>query len=899
MSKSATYLPVGPTDRLSPARSNRQAPTVLDSSSARPVASGKLIRLDDDPWFIKGVSYGTFAPDAEGWQFPTAEQVASDFRMMAQYGFNTVRLYTPPPPSMLDEAAHHGLRLMVGVPWAQHVAFLDDRALRRRIRREMETEVRRLGSHPAVLLLAIGNEVPASVARWHGRARLERFLRELYQVAKDASPDSLLTYVNYPPTEYLELPFLDVVAFNLYLHREPELRAYLARLHHVAGNRPLLLAEAGSDSLGEGEAGQAALTAMQLRASFREGACGAVAFSWTDEWWRGGRPVTDWAFGLVDQERRPKLALHAAARVFAKQAGLEAQRSWPRVSVIVCAYNAAETLEDCLSALEQLSYPDVEVLLVDDGSTDDTATIATRHPSIRLIQVENGGLSAARNVGLAHASGEIVAYTDADVCVEPEWLTYLVEPFFSPGIAGSGGPNVVPPDDPWLAQCVARAPGGPSHVLLDDRIAEHVPGCNMAFRRDVLLALDGFNPTFIKAGDDVDLCWRLQARGWKIGFAPCALVWHRHRSSIRDYWRQQLGYGEGETWLKPLHPAKFVGRRALWHGHIYSPLPFIRSLRNAKINVGVWGSAAFPSVYRFDAHPFAHLPHAILWQLSSVLLLLGGFAMLWTSYRMVGVIAMAAGAVAFGTTCGRCAKYALDTEIDGLPRIARLPDPLNRLVYRVTVAWLHFIQPIARTYGRVRGFLSAPRRRALPSIDSDLRPISSPGAHLWTSLRLLTGCRLEDLFWGERWVGADVLLQKMTDWLRLSRAVEVIEIDDGWRPHRDFSLAAGRWVWLDLRALVEEHERGRCLARVATSARLARAGWFMTGMAGVAAFALGAAAVAWHQPLAMMGGLAVLAATGAVTAAPVLRTVAVLHEAVLKVAAEVELVPMGPAEKTG
>jgi hypothetical protein len=72
-------------------------------------------------------------------------------------------------------------------------------------------------------------------------------------------------------------------------------------------------------------------------------------------------------------------------------------------------------------------------------------------------------------------------------------------------VVGSGGPNVVPPDDPRMAQCIARAPGGPTHVLLDDRMAEHVPGCNMAFRRDALLAIGGFNPIYLRAGDDVDV----------------------------------------------------------------------------------------------------------------------------------------------------------------------------------------------------------------------------------------------------------------------------------------------------------------------------------------------------------------------------------------------------------
>ena len=171
-----------------------------------------------------------------------------------------------------------------------------------------------------------------------------------------------------------------------------------------------------------------------------------------------------------------------------------------------------------------------------------------------------------------------------------------------------------------MAQCIARAPGGPTHVLLDDRIAEHVPGCNMAFRRDALLAIGGFNPIYLRAGDDVDVCWRLQARGWKIGFASSALVWHHHRSSVKAYWRQQVGYGEGERWLMAHHPEKFLDGRMLWRGRIYSPLPFVRSLWGARINAGVWGTAAFPSVYRTDVHPFAFLPHSVRWQVLSFVL---------------------------------------------------------------------------------------------------------------------------------------------------------------------------------------------------------------------------------------------------------------------------------------
>src|SRR5262249_34162228 len=144
----------------------------------------------------------------------------------------------------------------------------------------------------------------------------ERFLRELYQDAKSAASAALLTYVNFPPTEFLDLDCFDLCAFNVYLHREQELRAYLARLQHIAGPRPLLLAEAGADSMREAPEGQARITATHIDAAFAEGACGAVAFAWTDEWWRGGGDVTDWAFGLVDADRQPKAALAAVSRIF-------------------------------------------------------------------------------------------------------------------------------------------------------------------------------------------------------------------------------------------------------------------------------------------------------------------------------------------------------------------------------------------------------------------------------------------------------------------------------------------------------------------------------------------------------------------------------------------------------
>jgi len=148
---------------------------------------------------------------------------------------------------------------------------------------------------------------------------------------------------------------------------------------------------------------------------------------------------------------------------------------------------------------------------------------------------------------------------------------------------------------PWRQP---HAPGGPTHVLITDREAEHIPGCNMAFWRDRLLKVGMFDPAFRTAGDDVDLCWRLQNDGDKLGFAAAALVWHRRRNSVRAYLQQQRGYGQAEAMLYGKHPFRFdrLGH-SRWLGRIYSDLgPGILS-RRPVVYSGPLGSGLFQTLY--------------------------------------------------------------------------------------------------------------------------------------------------------------------------------------------------------------------------------------------------------------------------------------------------------------
>jgi cellulose synthase/poly-beta-1,6-N-acetylglucosamine synthase-like glycosyltransferase len=229
---------------------------------------------------------------------------------------------------------------------------------------------------------------------------------------------------------------------------------------------------------------------------------------------------------------------------------------WPAVSIVICAYNAAETLDECLRNVALLDYPRLEVIVVDDGSVDETAEIAERQPGVRLIRLQHAGLSEARNVGFREASGEFVAYLDADAYPAAEWVHYLVLGAAGERVVASGGPNVPPPDEPPGARVVAHSPGAPIPVLYRPDRALHLPGCNMVFRRQVLEQLGGFD-TDLTSAEDTDLQLRLRQRGLELGYHPAALVWHRRRPGLRRYLRQQRSYGRGQALATVRNPAYF------------------------------------------------------------------------------------------------------------------------------------------------------------------------------------------------------------------------------------------------------------------------------------------------------------------------------------------------------
>jgi len=602
---------------------------------------------------------------------------------------------------LLECAADWDLRVLAGIFYPDWRYLVGASARQRReVEREARSTVRgaarRLAGAPEVLALSLGNEIPADVVRWVGTQRIAGLIDDLAEIVREEAADHLVTYANYPTAEYLPLESLDFLTFNVFLEDHDDLRRYLNRLHNLAGDRPLVLGEMGLHAGGpDGEARQAELLDRQLRTAIERGVAGTTIFSWTDEWWVGDAAVEDWHFGLTRADRSPRPALDVAAR-WNQRTVADLDAAWPSVSVVICAYNAEETLAECLEHTSRLEYPDLEVLVVDDGSTDRTADIARRFPRARLIEMAHGGLSVARNEGYRQATGDLVAYLDSDAYPTREWLHYLALGLNSRTLGGVGGPNLPPPDDPVGAQQVARAPGGPVHVLLTDDRAEHVPGCNMAFWRSVLIDVGGFDPIYTSAGDDVDLCWKVLDQEWEIAFHPAAVVWHHRRAGLRTYLKQQQGYGRAEALVAVRHPNRFgpLGT-AMWRGHIYSSLlpPWGRQ----RIYHGLYGAAQYQSVYRGGGHAI-DIAHQMGVPFAALGLLVAAATPFWPGLAVLPVAALSFLVL----------LAWIDAHRGAPPRSLRH----GRLRFRLGVVLLNLLQPLVRRWGRLRAAASA--RKGLP-----------------------------------------------------------------------------------------------------------------------------------------------------------------------------------------
>jgi GT2 family glycosyltransferase len=236
---------------------------------------------------------------------------------------------------------------------------------------------------------------------------------------------------------------------------------------------------------------------------------------------------------------------------------LSADPGTPFVSVVVPVLNGEATLRDCLQSLSRVRYPPTrrEVLVVDNGSTDRTAKIARVFPARRVLEPRRG-LPHARNRGIAESDGEVVAFIDADCLVSADWLRELVAGVTGDGVSAAAGELVAYPTATAAERYYARRRPLWQAWGHDRPQTWFVQG-NAALRREVFDEVGLYDGRFAGIGcEDIDFAWRFLEAGLRVAYAPRAVAFHRHRSTVRGLLAQQMGYGRGQAVLLEKHDGR-------------------------------------------------------------------------------------------------------------------------------------------------------------------------------------------------------------------------------------------------------------------------------------------------------------------------------------------------------
>ena len=237
--------------------------------------------------------------------------------------------------------------------------------------------------------------------------------------------------------------------------------------------------------------------------------------------------------------------------VFQPQPGLSP------ISVVVITYNEEKNIRDCLDSLVLQDYPDgrYEIVVV-DSSTDSTPDIVASYEKVRLLRAPKG-FSAQKNAGLEATRFDVIAFTDADCVVPPDWLRVIHTAFQDPRVAAIGGNAYPPPDTSRFGRwssCVGHPAGGAigfdANVTRGPEGISFVAGCNSSFRKKALLDAGGFDPNFIDGGEDVDLSRRLRKKGYCLDYIPELTVFHKPRPDLLSYLRWNVAVGVTKYNLK-------------------------------------------------------------------------------------------------------------------------------------------------------------------------------------------------------------------------------------------------------------------------------------------------------------------------------------------------------------
>ncbi len=213
------------------------------------------------------------------------------------------------------------------------------------------------------------------------------------------------------------------------------------------------------------------------------------------------------------------------------------------VSIVIPTFNGACRIGNCLDALlKQTAGRDAEILVVNDGSTDNTADVVSCYFGVRLITQSKAGPAAARNRGALDARGTIILFTDDDCVPTPEWLGAMIESFKIPDVVGVKG--VYRTHQSHLAARFVQIEYEDKYRRMArlPRI-DFIDTYSAGFRRDRFLEMNGYDTSFpVACAEDVELSYRMSARGWTMKFVPAAVVYHTHPDTLWRYLKKKYKF---------------------------------------------------------------------------------------------------------------------------------------------------------------------------------------------------------------------------------------------------------------------------------------------------------------------------------------------------------------------